>query len=100
MNFVERLVVLSSGPRISAADVERESKRPAGAMGLALAGGDAPAAKQESSVIELGAAILKAERHALEKALRSAKGNRAVAARLLGISVRSLYYKLEQHQIS
>jgi two-component system response regulator AtoC len=99
-NFIERLVVLSSGPRISVADVERELKRPAGPLGLALATGNAPAAKEESSVIALDAAVMKAERRALEKALRSAGGNRAVAARLLGISVRSLYYKLEQHQIT
>jgi len=100
-NFVERLVVLASGPRISAGDVERELKRPTGTMGFALASGyvPVPAAKEESSVIELGAAVEKAERRALEKALKSANGNRAVAARLLGISVRSLYYKLEQHGI-
>jgi two-component system response regulator AtoC len=99
-NFVERLVVLSSGPRISAADVERELKRPTGTIGFALATGNAPAAKEESSVIELEAAVQKAEKRALEKALKSANGNRAVAARLLGISVRSLYYKLEQHRMS
>jgi two-component system response regulator AtoC len=99
-NFVERLVVLSSGPRIAAADVEREQKRPTGTLGFALATGLAPAAKEESSVIELGAAVQKAERRALEKALKSANGNRAVAARLLGISLRSLYYKLEQHELT
>jgi two-component system response regulator AtoC len=98
-NFVERLVVLSSGPRISAADVARELKRPAGPIGFALATSNSPAAKEESSVVELEAAVQKAERRALEKALKSANGNRAVAARLLGISVRSLYYKLEQHQL-
>jgi DNA-binding NtrC family response regulator len=65
-----------------------------------IASGNAPAAKEESSVIELEAAVQKAERRALEKALKSANGNRNVAARLLGISVRSLYYKLEQHGIS
>ncbi len=99
-NFIERLVVLSVGPRVSADDVERELKRPAGTIGFTLASPNAPAAKEESSVIALDAAVQKAERRALEKALRSANGNRAVAARLLGISVRSLYYKLEQHQLT
>jgi two-component system response regulator AtoC len=99
-NLIERLVVLSSGPRIAAIDVERELKRQTGTMGFAVASGYVPPLSKESSVQDLNAALRQAERRALEKALKSAKGNRAVAARLLGISVRTLYYKLEEHQIS
>ena len=36
-----------------------------------------------------------AERQAVQDALDQAKGNRALAARLLGVSRRTLYYKLE-----
>ena len=38
-----------------------------------------------------------AEREALEDALRRAGDNRTLAARLLGISRRTLYNKLEEH---
>jgi two-component system response regulator AtoC len=51
----------------------------------------------EMSAVLLGDAIKKAERRALEKALRKAGGNRTTAARILGISRRTLYYKLEEH---
>ncbi|MCA9594288.1 MAG: sigma-54-dependent Fis family transcriptional regulator [Myxococcales bacterium] len=98
-NFVERLVVLASGPRISAQDVNRELKRQAGTMGFAAASGYGPQISMESSVIDLAAAVKKAERRAIEKALKSAKGNRNLAARLLGISRRSLYYKLQEFEL-
>jgi two-component system response regulator AtoC len=41
--------------------------------------------------------MLSAERHALERALRHAGGNRSLAARMLGLSRSTLYVKLEQH---
>jgi two-component system, NtrC family, response regulator AtoC len=40
-----------------------------------------------------------AERAALQTALAQAKGNRTLAARLLGISRRTLYNKLEEQQL-
>jgi two-component system response regulator AtoC len=38
-----------------------------------------------------------AEKRALERALRVAKDNRSLAARLLGVSRSTLYAKLEEH---
>ena len=104
-NFIERLVVLSTGPRIGLDDVDRELQWQGTAPGLpgsAAAAVEAgpPAAAEESSIVGLNVALERAERRALEKALRNAKGNRAVAARLLGISVRTLYYKLEAHKLA
>jgi len=96
-NFVERLVVMASGPRVSAEDVRRELGRSAGALGFAQATGLAPKLDLDQSALELEVTLKKAERRALERALRSASGNKNVAARLLGISRRSLYYKLEEH---
>jgi PAS domain S-box-containing protein len=43
--------------------------------------------------------IAEAERQHLERALRKTNGNKTEAAKLLGISVRSLYYKLEKYDL-
>lgn len=91
-NFVERLVVLSDGTDVSEKDVRLEQER-----ALGLTGGSDQGV--ESSVISLDAALRRAERQALEKALRKAAGNRALAARILGVSRRALFYKLREHDI-
>ena len=92
-NFIERLVVLADGDNISEQDVTLEQQR-----SLGLAGETEPRA--ESSVISLDSALQRAEIHALEKALRKALGNRTVAARILGVSRRALFYKLREHGIT
>jgi two-component system response regulator AtoC len=85
-NFIERLLVLAPpGDVISTADVEAELSR---------------AAAVDSAPPSDGGGLLEgrrrdAERGALEEALLKAKGNRSLAARLLGISRRTLYNKLE-----
>ncbi len=96
-HFIERLVVLSSGPRISEKDVESELARHPGAIGLAAAMGEGPHVPKDSSLVELRAAIRKAERRALEKAVAHTNGNRDAMARVLGISRRALFYKLREH---
>jgi two-component system response regulator AtoC len=89
-NFLERLVVLSGGDVLGADDVRRELSR-AGSP-TAVSGAPAPGA--------IGGPLLDdrrrdAERAAVQDALTQAKGNRALAARLLGVSRRTLYYKLD-----
>jgi DNA-binding NtrC family response regulator len=41
-------------------------------------------------------ALAAAEREAVARALAAAGGNRAEAAKVLGVSLRTLYYKLNQ----
>jgi two-component system response regulator AtoC len=84
-NFIERLLVLAPTDEIGAADVQRELGR--ADMGAATA----PVATGES----LDARRKDAEREAVEEALAKARGNRSLAARLLGVSRRTLYNKLE-----
>jgi len=83
-SFVERLVVFSDGNVITASDVNREFDRAARPN----------AASPPSSSLQTTRAT--AERDAVEEALSRAKGNRSLAARLLGVSRRTLYNKLAQ----
>jgi len=94
-NFVERLVVLApEGPggvrRVGPADVKRELER--------------VVRRHPSEPPLLAGGLVEqrrdAERRALENALRQAGGNRSQAARILGISRRTLYKKLEQQGLS
>ncbi len=100
-NFVERLVVLSDGLTIGAADVERElSRQVAPVVGPPADPGATPA-PPPTGPGEPGAPTLEgqrkqAEKQALLSALSQAKDNRTLAAKLLGISRRTLYNKLEE----
>ena len=87
-NFVERLVVLSDGPRLSAADVQRELRRDA-ERARAMRNSSAPGTEPR-----LEDSRKEAEKRAIVEALARAAGNRSLAARLLGISRRTLYTKL------
>jgi DNA-binding NtrC family response regulator len=84
-NFLERLVVLAPSDTLTAQDVERELGR------SDLGQGTAAQPPSDS----LDARRKDAEREALEEALAKANGNRSLAARLLGVSRRTLYNKLE-----
>ncbi|MBL8917515.1 MAG: sigma-54-dependent Fis family transcriptional regulator [Myxococcaceae bacterium] len=91
-NFLERLVVLASSDELSDADVQRELGR----AGAPTAGAvTPPSATPPSAPGSLDEKRKDAERSAVQQALDQAKGNRALAARLLGVSRRTLYYKLE-----
>ena len=86
-NFVERLIVLSDGPAITAGDVERELSR-------------GPQPRAPATGLSLEGRRQDAEREALKEALAKAGGNRSLAARLLGISRRTLYDKLAELGLS
>jgi two-component system, NtrC family, response regulator AtoC len=123
VNVLERLVILAPGPRICAADVRRElSERQA--FLTQVVPGDSPRAEPSSelppalpqaepapeperslsvnepsfssAVRPLREDVRRTEVYAITKALHFAKGNRALAARLLGVSRRTLYTKLEE----
>jgi two-component system response regulator AtoC len=93
-NFVERLVVLSDDATIRGGDVEREIAR-----GQAPAPAVDPRAAGSSADETLDGQRRATEAAALRAALDRAGGNRLAAARILGISRRTLYYKLSAHGI-
>jgi two-component system response regulator AtoC len=88
-NFIERLVVLCDGPVMKEADVKRELNRSHELTGAPT--GDA---------VSLDDRRKGAERQALEEALKKSGNNRTVAARILGVSRRTLYNKLEEHGLT
>jgi len=85
-NLIERLVVLNDGPSIDLPELERELARDAPA-GQAAGGGALDEHRR------------RAEGEALREALQRSGDNRSLAARLLGISRRTLYTKLAEHGI-
>jgi two-component system, NtrC family, response regulator AtoC len=82
-NFVERLVVLRESAELGAEDVTRE---------LLRTPHDPSSDAADPHLLETS--VRGAERQALDAALRAAGGNRTRAARILGISRRTLYKKL------
>jgi two-component system response regulator AtoC len=92
-NFVERLVVLVDGETIGLAAVERELAR---SSGLAAPHPSAPSPSGGS----LDDRRRHAEREALRDALARVGGNRTQAARILGVSRRTLYNMLAEHGLA
>jgi two-component system response regulator AtoC len=91
-NFIERLIVLSDGPTITSVDVEREIARETpGRVSVT------PSSASATGVTSLESQVRESERQALLTALQRARNNRTQAARLLGVSRRTLYNRLEEH---
>jgi DNA-binding NtrC family response regulator len=78
---VERLVVFADAEEITADDVERDEER-------------SRPSQVRAPPTSLGTHVDEAERTAIEEALARCRGNRTLAARLLGVSRRTLYNKL------
>ena len=101
-NFLERVVVFADSDTVSRADVERELASRPGAVresqpGPAIEATRASAPPSDTATGgSLDAHRASAERTAVREALTKAKGNRTLAARLLGVSRRTLYNKLDE----
>lgn len=92
-NALERAAVLSADGRISPAELwPAVEQGGSGAAELGSGPSAGPATLRE--------ALDQATREAIQRALEACGGNRAQAAKLLGISQRSLFYKLKQLKLS
>jgi DNA-binding NtrC family response regulator len=89
-NFIERSVVLGYfDAAVLRAEKPSSREAPVSAMSDA----------QPGAVMTLREAVAEAERAAVVRALRHAKGNKAQAARILGISYKTLFNKIHEHDI-
>jgi two-component system response regulator AtoC len=97
-NFIERLVVLSDQPTITAADVRRELT--GGALVSAAVSVAQTQASLVSEVVALEIEVRNAERRALVRALERAGGNKSLAARMLEVNRGTLYKKLREYDLA
>lgn len=100
-NVLERAAILSGGGSITAAHLPADIAGQAGAaVNVGLSAVNTPATSESApSSYSIPQATEQVERHLIDEALRVCKGNKAKAAKLLEISERSLWYKLEQYQL-
>ena len=89
MNVLERALLLSRG------GVIEEIELPA-----SPAGGPPGVSAGDTDVVALSDAVERAERAVIQAALERTGDNKAQAAKLLGVSVRTLFYKLEKLGLS
>ena len=82
-NAIERAVVLCRGERLSVDDLPEAIR-------------DAKNAEPESLVFAVGTPLEEVERRLIQETLRHARGDKSVAAQLLGISTRTVYRKLAE----
>ena len=95
-NFVERAVVLGVFD-VAWLERSRASRAPAPIVKAAAVAN--PSIESDTPVRPLREVVHEAERRAVVVALRAAKGNKAQAARLLGVSYKTLFNKINEYEI-
>ncbi len=114
-NCIQHMVAINSGPLLHAAELPSMLQNhliAKKAQALSVAVGSRPLAKPpgEASAYEYDAApepagrpivpLTQMERQAIMEALEYTKGDRAIAANLLGIGRTTLYRKLKEYQLA
>jgi DNA-binding NtrC family response regulator len=106
-NAVERAAVLSAGGRLDldafqlheAANGNGSHNGNAHAHGNGNGNGNGNRAASLNGTYQLKPQVEQLERMGIRRALDAAGGNRRDAARLLGVSLRTLFYKLRRYQL-
>jgi DNA-binding NtrC family response regulator len=83
-NVIERALIVSRGPLITVADLPPEMKRTTGSS--------------SSFELRLGISLDEAERELIMRTIEYTGGNKSRAAEVLGISLKTLYNRLERYQ--
>ncbi|HUS64471.1 MAG TPA: sigma-54 dependent transcriptional regulator [Kofleriaceae bacterium] len=89
-NALERAVVLSRESSIGEDDLPREVREAAGAAVAGTTGGGGPAL-----TFAIGTPLAEIEMRVINETLRQTKGDKRLAAKLLGIATRTIYRRLE-----
>ncbi|HEU5181989.1 MAG TPA: sigma-54 dependent transcriptional regulator [Candidatus Polarisedimenticolia bacterium] len=89
-NCIERMVLLARGPRLTPADLPPDLREAAAPGAVAGAPFELPPA---------GVRLPELERHLIVQALRRSRGSLGPAARLLGISYKTLQYRIQKFAI-
>ena len=92
---VERAVVLAKGAEIDVDDLPEAVRAKDAARAAALLGGPPEA---RTLTVPLGTTLDEVKRRAIHEMLRQTKGDKALAAQLLGISVRTIYRELDREK--
>jgi DNA-binding NtrC family response regulator len=100
-NIVERALIVTAGPVIMPKDLGLELALMADTAPAAVAGTASrpPAVPQEDATTRWQQSLEETERQHIERVLGSVRGNRAHAARLLQISVPTLYKKIRKYSL-
>ncbi|MBN2385032.1 sigma-54-dependent Fis family transcriptional regulator [bacterium] len=85
-NFIERALLLSSADLITSEVINFDELKP-------------PGRRDTKISIPFGTTIREAEKELVLSTLKNVKGHRKNAAKILGISVRSLQYRLKEYQL-
>ena len=93
-NVLERAAIISGNQTITVAHLPADMGRPAQAEGH-----DTEQASAIGNQLALPAAVAALEKRLIIEALATTHGNKSRAAKLLEISERSLWYKLDQYQL-
>jgi len=89
MHAVERAVILTRGEAVDVGDLPE---------GLRGAAAGAPAGGPASLTVPLGTTMDEVERLVIRETLRQTRGDKTLAAQLLGIAARTIYRKLDRDE--
>ena len=96
-NTIRRAFILSSGQRITSSEIETAPLRRPEPKDKETPGTSVPRSGEEIRV-KVGAPIEAVEKELILATLEECKGDKKRAARILGISFRTLYYRLEKYR--
>ncbi|MCF3649128.1 sigma-54-dependent transcriptional regulator [Synoicihabitans lomoniglobus] len=93
-NFCENAVVLHRGGKLTEYDIDPRFRADHGGMGESVSTGDTSAAATGSAPLASSLSVEENEKRLLREALIKSRGNRTKAAKMMGISRRTLHRKL------